>query len=300
MASEAMVDVARSAIGGAVSALGEEISAWAQRVASQTGRIDDPSYAERLLQNLGKMAQRSMMSAYGQVVTAREGPGSLTHYRAGHGRFAGGMLRDALGSEGFFTVTGNRLMWGNRELLSATAVQWHRIAFGAGGRGHGINTQYEINFEGMLNAVIGISEGPSPGFAMPWGWWNPVGRKRGESIFTPSKRAVTQWKNMTKSKLSPSGRLASETEGQMSLALGTSAQARAGADLSARHVGMVPTEGIETHDFFSAGIRRMARELPALLTAYQQDIFGRLADAASVQLTRTVRITPKVRPSWRD
>lgn len=281
VASEAMVDVAQAAIKGVVVALGQEISDWAMRVAAQTGRLDDHAYAEKLLTNLGQMAQRSMMSAYGQLVTAKEGPGSRTHYRAGEGRFAGGKLREALGDRDFFTVAGNRLLWGNKQNLAEHAAQWHRIAFGAGGRGHGINTQYEVNFEGMLHAVIGISEGPSPGFAMPFGWWNPVNRPRGQSMFTPT-----------------SGR--SQTEGQLSLGLGHSVRAREGADLSARHVASIPTRGIETKDFFSAGLRRMASELPGLLTSYQQDIFGRFATSAHARLTRVVRTTPKVRPSWRD
>jgi hypothetical protein len=251
--------------------------------------VNDPAALQKMWQVLGKQAQRSMMSSFGQLVTAREGP----IYRVGENRLAGGVLRSALGRSDFFSATAEGLDWGNIDILNTAARDWHRIAFGAGGRGSGINTQYQIDFEGMLMMIFGIDQGPSPGFGMPEGQWFDAGEHRqddgarGTGIFYPG--AYTKEKYV--------GGKGAYT---MDITRGRKAAAAGGAGASAQGVGMHPTAGISTHDFFSAGLRRIAQELPAALGGYEQDVLGRLASSTNGTITRVVRITPKVRPSWRN
>ena len=138
-------------------AVGVELERWLTQLASAM----DNTHKELLSRNLhqlGKNAQLSMLAAYRQLVTARESPADRTHYRAGAGRLAGGILLSALSRDDFFEVSGTTLIWGNLDVLNASARQWHRIAAGAGGRGSGISDEVPVKFEDHVLAVIKVMQ----------------------------------------------------------------------------------------------------------------------------------------------
>jgi len=280
--AEAIRAIIHDSINGILMGAGQAVAEWAQRLAQQTDNADDAQYRENMLRTVAEAGQQSMLKSYDQLVTRNAGP----EYRVGEGRLAGGILREALGREDFFTVNGSSLLWGNVAVLSEAARHWHRIAFGAGAAGTGINIQYVIPFEGLVNAVMGIVGTPSPAFTMPYGWWYEEGSVPGSSsrlnsasgrggIFYPETNPPTH----------------SQT---------------APIDISRESKGFQPgmrdhpTKGIRTHDFFSAGIRTIVKALPGMLAGYEKDIFGRISSGVSGGTTRIIRISPKPRASWRD
>ncbi len=148
------------------------------RVGTDTGRRTD------IHAQIAKLAQTSTIQSYGQLITRQEGPASRLHYRPGATgsgrllRFAGGKMLAALGSPDFVQADANGIRYGNIAVLDATARQWHRLAFGAAGRGTGSHTTFEVRFNSLVVASLGIIEGPSPSFTLPRGnWISPEGVK---------------------------------------------------------------------------------------------------------------------------
>ena len=114
----------------AVSALslqaGVQISDWAERVAVATTNTHDEALS-RNLAGIAREAQLAMLDMYQELVVSREGPASQTHYHAGIGRLAGGILLGALGHSDFFEVSGNSLSWGNISMLNSAAHHWRQF-----------------------------------------------------------------------------------------------------------------------------------------------------------------------------
>lgn len=221
---------------------------------------DDQTAREKMFKELAQAGVRSMRASYGQVVTAREGPASRTHYRAGTGRDAGGKMLQALGSADFFSATANGLQWGNIQLLDDTARQWHRLNFGAGGRAGGASESYNVPGTGLS---LGLHDGPSPSFSMPAGMWlddenrrhGPDAGRRGMDAFYPRRKLPGAGQKLpTHPDLHPAA---------------ISKQEAASGDIE--------TRGIKGRHFMDAGVRRMARDLPIALDAYKREKYMNVA-----------------------
>lgn len=215
---------------------------------------------QEMFQRLGENAQRSMLSAYGQLVSKRS---TVPSYRSGNGRLSGGVLRRAIGSSEFFTATADGLEWGNTAFLDSEARHWHRINFGAGDRGAGGDAK---EFP-VFGTALGFEEGPSPAFSMPPGFWlGPDGKiQRGGSRFSAENVSGIRGSGA----FYPSTTDVSKGGGGLQAALG-----RAGARSTrrGRPAGWRPTKGIEAANFMNAGLARIARDLPDLYDALTQDL----------------------------
>jgi hypothetical protein len=240
--------------------LSEEMRLMLTEVASDFAD-DDAATRAKLFQQLGEAAQQTMLRSYDQVVKAREGPASQTHYRAGAGRLAGGVMRQALGNPAFFRATSLGLEWGNREMLDGAAAQWHRLNFGAGGRGGGGGSEYPVRFGGS-STTLGFDDAPSPSFSMPEGVWiSPESGGRvaagqnpsGTDMFYPQRTKITHDDGSTSTiKSRPGGAMGGST-------------------------GMRATRGIEGKHFMEAGLRRIAQDLPTVLDQYVSDRYRGLS-----------------------
>lgn len=257
-------NVARSLV-RAVDAAGT-VHAQQLRVIAEVFREPARDRGRRALlhQQIGRAAQRSVLASYAQLVTAREGPAARTHYRAGRGRLAGGVLRRALARPDFFEADAEGIRFINETMLYREAAHWHRIAFGAGARGDPTSTRHEIRFSNLVVAAIGIEEDPSPAFRIPRGIWiSPEGGRvragenpRGADMFYPALRGG-------RSRLGP----AEPARGRV-------------------------TAGIEGRNFFDAGVRRIARELPRAYENYYREIYAEFRQGRGPlrQVESTVRL----------
>lgn len=126
---------------------------------------------ERIHREIAKLAQRSVIQSYAQLVTAREGPASRSHYRVGAGRLAGGVMLRALGRPDFVEAAADGIRFANTTMLDQQAKHWHRLAFGAEGRGQGSDVHFEVRWGSLVVGALGYDETPSPGFRLPAGLW---------------------------------------------------------------------------------------------------------------------------------
>lgn len=276
--------IAASAFNKLAIAIGIEVEKWLYKLADAMNDTHRETL-NRNLHELGHNAQLSMLAAYRELVTARESPADSTHYRAGMGRLAGGILLQALSRDDFFEVSGTTLIWGNLDALDASARHWHRVAAGAGGRGSGINDEKPVTFQDHVLAVIGYSTPPSPGFFMPAGVWvTPGGHQRvrsggrvpGTDEFYPQNTGAEDFS------------VHEVRRGVFALHPNLNAY-EAGVRVPGRRTQGRPTRGIRSHDFFRAGINTLAEDLPVILQQYVYDLLGEWADAA--RLDETVRVT---------
>ena len=296
-----VAEAARAAVVSAADAVTSALSLGIERLAQQVDdvttnmlsaiRRDNPAFRQRMFQTLGRNAQLSMLDAYGQLVTRREGPADRTHYRAGQGRFAGGVLLQALGSADFFEATPNGLAWGNIAALDAAARHWHRIAFGAGGRGAGGSAHYPVTFKGLASIALGYDETPSPGFSMPAGVWISgedgsrvqAGRHpNGSDAFYPVRVNNT----VEISKEASPGRFGQLVRSQSVSLTRNGTRIRQ----QGRPEGLRPTRGIQGKDFFNAGVRRIANDLPKVIDDYVDSIFGSWTAAAKKRTRLSVQV----------
>jgi hypothetical protein len=238
-ACETVLQGAAKALGDAAREMEEMLLEVAHGVV-----INDTAVRQKLFQQLGERAQETMVRSYDQLVTAREGPASATHYRAGAGRLAAGLMRKALEDQDFFTATPLGLEWGNREVLDGAAAQWHRLNFGAGGFGG-------------ASGSLGFDDEPSPAFDMPAGVWiNPEGSRvapgssaRGADAFYPQLKTVTLSDGST-------GKINARPAG-----------------IKGRSSAMKATAGIEGKHFMERGLQKIAEELPAVMDAYRDEVY---------------------------
>jgi hypothetical protein len=255
------------ALKGVSSAVIVQLTDWAQRFVAVTDN-HHPEILSANLQTLGRAAQLDMLQMYEELVVREEGPASRTHYRAGVGRLAGGILMEALGRKDFFTVTGNKLAWGNIDMLDASAHHWGRIAFGAGAEGGGIADREDVSFRGMALTSIGIEGKPSAPFSMPRGIWLKPGSQtpgkgpRGADEFYPENTS-----RPTLLETAPGIKEERPNLGRADLLGDRNPDRRSSA--------VRGTRGIRTHDFFKAGLETMANPdegLPKILTNYLFDL----------------------------
>lgn len=216
--------------------------------ASDTLRLSHTnSYLAEMWQRIGKNAQRSMVQSFGQLVTAREGPASASHYRAGEGRLANGILLRALGRSDFFTATSDGLDFGNRAMLDSEAKHWHRVNFGAAGRGQGSTKQFNINFAGAVSGSIGFDEGPSPAFSLPAGVWIGANGQRVKSGSSPNGTDM----------FFPQRKVLLDAGGAKVGTVNVRPKGILGAPNRLR-----PSRGIRGKNFMDAGLRRIASDVP--------------------------------------
>ena len=196
----------------------------------------------RINQSVARQARLSVIRSYDQTVGHGGGPPG---YRAGASgkmrRWAGGRLRRAL-SQGDYLVGDARGITMVTGPLDRAARQWARLNFGALGRGQGSLPPRTITFGDLVIAVVGLEEGPRPGFSLPAGYWLPGGdgngpdpARRGSDAFYVSSRTHDRI-----------GRLRARQAG-------SSGRPRQGSVLS---------KGIASRNFLDQGVHRIAVELP--------------------------------------
>jgi len=132
----------------------------------------------------------------------------------------------------------------------------------------------DAKFENLVSVALGYSEPASPSFVLPHGFWfYPEGDRvpanqgrRGEDIFVPFH--------------------------------GTAATPQSRAAAKARQAGgqafrAKVSQGIEGADFFAAGVRTLAEELPIQVDLYIKEVFGdwekALTSRSHSKITRIVR-----------
>lgn len=234
----------------------------------------DVSGRTRVHEHVARLAQRSVIQSYAQLITAQEGPASRTHYRAGRDprrdRLAGGILRRALGRPDFVEAGPDGLRFVNVTMLDEQAAHWHRIAFGAAGAGGGSSPQFEVSFGNLLVATLGYDEPASPAFALPRGFWLDLSGERVRAGVNPagSDQFYPQ-----------SGR--------------SSYSKRRGVPsrLSRRQ-----TRGIVGRDFFAAGLARVAHEFPLGYEQYYQRLYDQYAASGTGPLTINAHPVGRARP----
>jgi hypothetical protein len=151
---------------------------------------------ERMFVAIANRAATTARTAYQNMIVAEEKGGSATHYRAGEGRLAGGIMAAALSRSDWIQTSATGIDYGNISVLSEAAFQWGRLAFGAGGRGTGSVGSYKIDMPG-LSGVLELDEAARPGFNMPYGIWmdlngKRVSRRGGQKgdIFKPTSKVL--------------------------------------------------------------------------------------------------------------
>lgn len=143
---------------------------------------------------IGLRAQQSTAAAYSQRRPRRR----LPSYRVGplQGRYAGGALLRAIKAPDFFRATATGLQFINTSRLDREAKQWKRLNFGAGAGAIRPPGRYEVSFNGLLVATLGLTPDPRPGFKMPPGFFlGPNGRVQrggepGTGMFYPTGRPL--------------------------------------------------------------------------------------------------------------
>lgn len=220
------------------------------------------SQLEAVHKTVGEMAQRSMLGAYDQRVTAREGPASRFDpaYQARKSRLHG-KLREALKSPSMVLATETTLGFINVDTLNKAAAHWYRLNFGVGARG--ADTQagvFAMAFEGGGQIEFGLGTGPSKGtLVLPPGFWvGPEAHgadagRRGLDAFYPRG---------------------------------------GGGGKRGRPGKVIQTAGIAGRQFFDAGVRRIATELPK---AYDNAFREYLATRNGQSFDSVVASTPSVR-----
>jgi len=194
---------------------------------------------------IGRMMQEATVAAYKQALAASPRAG-LSPYRLST-RDAGGRLLRALESPLFFRAGPDGIGFVNTTLLDNEAKQWHRLNFGAGGKGGARTGSYQARFEGIVIGSFGFTdESSSAGFVLPKGLWTEPGggarQAAGQGIgefYPASERYLLS-----------------------------------GKGIKGRNDKLRPTAGIAAWNFLDAGVRVLAQELgPAyerLYTGWEQ------------------------------
>lgn len=187
--------------------------------------------------DVGEAARRSTQNAYTHR-RFRRPPGSYRLDDSGQNqRYAGGALRNALGSgKGHVDADEYGLRFLNTAILDEEAKQWRRLNYGAGGKAGEAPTPFPLQWGGMVVATLGLPADPRPAFRIPKGYWVGADGKRvgagggGDRFF-------------------PVGT--------------TSAEINKGESFRGRPSPARMTAGIAASNFIDAGVRRIANELPA-------------------------------------
>lgn len=254
---------------GVISAIGEaarihslQLKALAELLAK--GMESDIFEAANTELALG--AQRAILGAYdGRRQSGVSGIAYRTRTNDPQNmRYAGGKLRRAIASPFFYETSNRHISIINETLLNKEAKQWHRLNFGAEPRGAGSSGRATVHWSGMLAASFGFDEGPSPAFSIPPGWFVDPGSfatqqrgSRGSGLFYPI-----------------SGKHPRITKTPQTI------------------VRTSPTRGIVAANFFDAGLRSLAENLPHVYERSYATIFN---DATS-RATATAGGVHTVRP----
>jgi hypothetical protein len=240
---------------GGVRALSQAgINALRPLLSAERLKADNQQRTEQMFKRLGASAQASVLEAYQGMIVSEEGPASKTHYRAGRGRLAGGIMRAALAREDFYSASGSGLDIINQEALDGAARQWKRLAFGAGGRGTGSAGAVSFHL-GNSDFSFNLNQPARSPFSMPAGlFFGSSGKavpfsagQRGRDVFGPSRRSGEEW---------------------------------------------FPTEGIKGRDFLTAGLRRLAEDLPPAVQELMDGIIASWTDTLEKGEITTVEQGP--------
>lgn len=183
-------------------------------------------------QAVGELAQGAVIQAYES--RAGVGPSGYRRNAGGSGkRYAGGALRRALSSPAFFTATSHGLSFGNISVLNKEAKHWARIAYGAAPAGSGAHSRFDVRWGSLVAASLGIEASPRPAFTIPRGFFVAPGGSRAQVAGPPGT-----------GEFYPLGARKKGIKGNLTIGRRT------------------VTRGIQGTDFFSPGLRVIAREIP--------------------------------------
>lgn len=213
----------------------------------------DSARKQRLHDAIGRRGQQAVLNSYAQVVTARKRTASYRTTGRSR-RYAGGALRRAIASHEFYEATPDGLNFIRRSVLDREAKHWHRLNFGAGARGGGGRTAYQIRWGGLVAATIGFDDGPSKAFGMP------------EGFFRGPEGAPVPWG-------------AAATSSQPFFATGRKQR--------------FPTQGIAARRFLDTGVGAVAKLLPRAYQDYYREIAAEARKDPTSRMARYVTVSPR-------
>lgn len=215
---------------------------------------------------IGEVARRSTQNAYTHRRFRRPAGSYRLDDTGQNQRYAGGALREALGSRnGHVEADEFGIRFLNTDVLDKAAKQWRRLNYGAGGKAGAAPHQYNLEWGGIVVATLGLPADPRPAFKIPRGYWvGPDGKrvgagKGGSDRFFP---------------------------------VGTSSQEISRAEsFRGRPSPARMTAGIAASNFIDAGVRRIANELPSAYMQLYEDWHNRnLARVAKIAESAGVRV----------
>lgn len=232
----------------AIKAQGAAVDGQLRAMAHAFDSRNDRAEFQRIHQRVGELAQDSVLRSYAAKVTGREGPASRTHYRGGQNRLPN-TLRKALANPKLFEATPDGLRWVNISMLDHEAAHWHRLNFGAVGRGQGSSAHFKVTFNNLVLATLGYDEGPSPGVFLPPGFW----------LGSDGQRVAAGASARGADRFFPGGQRPAGIRGLKGQEHGRRQRIR-------------QTAGIEAKNFLDAGLKRIADEFPKGYEQHYQNI----------------------------
>jgi hypothetical protein len=270
----------------------------------------------RINREIGLLAIKDMVRHYDRTFQSRhsgaygEGQGSASAgYREGE-RYAGGLLRRALASPLQAQATQDGVIFGNTDLLDATARHWARLNFGAGpraGRKGGPlepmispyqGKRFNAN-ESFLSEALGL---PQVDVSLPMSargtFWMPAGL-----FLEKGNLASATGPNRTRRGLDafyPAGHPViadAEDRIQEFNRLKKRERIRGGATLAGNNQGSYGgrkiTQGVQAWGFMEAGAASIARNLGPANRDYLLGILDEARKEGQALKSRNIVITPK-------
>ncbi len=235
----------------AIKAQGAAVDGQLRAMAHAFDSRNDREEFRAIHQRVGALAQDSVLRSYDQLVTAREGPASRTHYRAGQDRLPK-TLRYALARPNFFEATADGLRWVNVAMLNREAVHWGRINFGARGAGEGSTAEFEVTFNNLVVGFLAYNEPARPGFSIPPGFW----------MGSEGQRVAAGANARGADRFFPAGQRPAGIGGLKGQAHGRRQQWR-------------QTAGIEAKNFLDAGLLTIGKQFPLGYEQYYKKIVSK-------------------------
>lgn len=228
------------------------LGAMFEEIIKNTTGVAGMASIQKVHKDAGERAQRAIVNAYAQRVTARRGIASRNDpaYRGRTTRLAG-TLRKALQNDKHVRVSGSTIFFIDRDLLDEEAKHWYRLNFGVGRRGaRSKQGSFPLLIGGVEVAELALTSGPSQ---------KPMFMPRGFFVNSEGKRERRDASRRGLDAFFPAG------EG-----------GRAGVRGATGTPRVILTQGIEARNYLDTGLRRLAEELPNGWDSYFRNAFARI------------------------
>jgi len=116
----------------------------------------------------------ALWNNYGKSVGRTQ---QVPSYRIGHGRYAGGALKRALGASDMVVATADGIKYINQDRLNTEARQWARLNFGVAPASTPPGFQGNLTLGGKTIGTVGFRAQPRPPMFLPVGFWQWIGGK---------------------------------------------------------------------------------------------------------------------------